>query len=98
MLDCKLRSAPVFCLLRYGGFLEEIGTEVEVNPTINTNFYQYKDVIMRRFQSRDYNVTFPRVFPIGLGALDTLTTLYTLVIEGSLLVARIIEVGFVSSN
>ena len=47
-------------------FLEDIGTEVEINPTINTNFCQCIYVITRHFRSRDYHVTFPRVFPIGL--------------------------------
>ena len=47
-------------------FLDDIGTEVEINQTINTNFCQCIYVITRRFRSRDYHVTFPRVFPIGL--------------------------------
>ena len=57
---CAVSSAPVFRLLRYGGFLEDIVAEVEVNPD------DHKHVITRRFRSRDYHVTFPRVFPIGL--------------------------------
>ena len=29
---CAVSSAPLFRLLRYGAFLEDIGAEVEVNP------------------------------------------------------------------
>ena len=63
---CAVRSAPAFCLLRYGGFLEDIGAVVEVNPD---DQYQFLSVYTRHnapLRSRDYHVTFPRVFPTGL--------------------------------
>ena len=43
---------------------DDIGSEVEINPTINTNFCQCIYVIMHRFRSCDYHVTFPRVFRV----------------------------------
>ena len=36
---CAVSSAPVLRLLRYGGFLEDIGTEVEVNPDDQYHFF-----------------------------------------------------------
>ena len=92
MLDCKLRSS--FLLASLWRILEEIGAEVEVNPD---DFYQCKDVITRRFRSRDYN--FPE--SVSYRAWGVRYSLYiTLVIEGSLLggIARIVEVSFVSSS
>ena len=38
---CAISSVPVFGLLRYGGFLEDIGAEVEVNTD---DQYQYLSV------------------------------------------------------
>ena len=63
---CAVSSAPVIAFFAMEDFLEDIGTEVEINPTINTNFCQCIYVITCRFRSRDYHVTFPGVFPIGL--------------------------------
>ena len=68
-----------FCLLRYGGFLEDIGAEVEVNPN---NQYQFLSVciyvITRHLRSRDYHVTFPRVFPTGLWGVRYSLFIFTL--------------------
>ena len=41
---CTVSSAPLFRLLRYGGFLEDIGAEVEVNPD---DQYQFLSVYTR---------------------------------------------------
>ena len=41
---CAVSSAPVFCLLRYEGFLKDIGAEVEVNPD---DQYQFLSVYTR---------------------------------------------------
>ena len=41
---CAVSSAPVFSFLRYGGFLEDIGAEVEINPD---DQYQFLSVYIR---------------------------------------------------
>ena len=61
---CAVSSAPVFRLLRYGGFLEDIGAEVEVNPD---DQYQCINVVTRHLRSRDYHVTFPSVSYRAMG-------------------------------
>ena len=66
-LSSSFLAAVPFRLLRYGGFLEDIGAEVEVNPDDQYRFYQC--MYMRHnvpSRLRDYHVTFPRVFPTGL--------------------------------
>ena len=40
---CAVSSTPVFSLLCYGGFLEDIGAEVEVN---SDNQYQFLSVYL----------------------------------------------------
>ena len=42
--SCAVSSSPVFRLLCYGGFLEDIGAEVEVNPD---DQYQFLSVYAR---------------------------------------------------
>ena len=61
-------------------FLEDMGRGGN-KPRRSIQIFVRVYVIMRRFRSRDYHVTFPRVFPIGLWGVLSLSSLYTLAIS-----------------
>ena len=76
---CAVSSAPVFRLLRYGGFLENIGAEVEVN---SDDQYQFLSVCIRH--NAPFLVAlsryFPRAFPIGYTIGSILSLHYILLV------------------